>query len=249
MEDYNPFSLQGKTILVTGASSGIGRAIAIAISNMNGSVILSGRNKSKLEQTMTLMKGGRHSIILADLNIKHEIDCLATKAPLLNGIVHCAGIGHSMPAKMITIEDVDNVMKNNFTGAVILQAALLTQKKVCKNSSIVFIASKAADFPSPGNSIYSASKGALISYSRCLALELAPRGIRVNCICPSMVWTDLILQKEITLEQLRESEKKYPLKRYGKPEDVAYLSVYLLSDASSWMTNSIIDITGGGNSL
>ena len=100
-----------------------------------------------------------------------------------------------------------------------------------------------------GNSIYSASKGALIAYSKCLALELAPRGIRVNCISPAMVWTDLILQNEITIEQLKESEKNYPLKRYGKPEDVANLAVYLLSDASSWMTNSCIDITGGGNKL
>ena len=120
------------------------------------------------------------------------------------------------------------------------------KKKVKKDSSIVFIASKAADYPSPGNAVYSASKGALISYARCLALELASRGIRVNCISPAMVWTDLIMQNEVTLEQLKESEKSYPLKRYGKPEDVANLAIYLLSDASLWMTNSCIDLTGGG---
>ena len=154
-----------------------------------------------------------------------------------------------MPAKMISENDINTVMSANFTGAVLLQAALLMKKKVKKDSSIVFIASKAADYPSPGNAVYSASKGALISYARCLALELAPRGIRVNCICPAMVWTDLIMQNEVTLEQLKESEKSYPLKRYGKPEDVANLAIYLLSDASTWMTGNCIDLTGGSNSL
>ena len=150
---------------------------------------------------------------------------------------------------MISQNDIDSVMQVNFSGAVLLQAALLSKKKVKKDSSIVFIASKAADYPSLGNAVYSASKGALVAYAKCLALELAPRGIRVNCICPTMVWTDLIMQNEVTLEQLRESEKNYPLKRYGRPDDIAYLAIYLLSNASSWMTSSCLDLTGGGSSL
>jgi len=111
------------------------------------------------------------------------------------------------------------------------------------------IASCAANFPSIGNAIYSASKGAIISYAKCLALELAPRMIRVNCICPTMVWTNLILEGGVDKEQLKEEEFKYPLKRYGKPEDIANLTLYLLSEASSWMTGSVIDITGGANQL
>lgn len=249
MEIFNPFSLEGKTILVTGASSGIGQSIAVTISKMGGNVVISGRNEAKLQNTLSLMAGEQNKIITADLTQKESIDNLAGDVPLLDGIVHCAGIGHRMPAKMISEDDINKVMSANFTGAVLLQAALLMKKKVKKDSSIVFIASKAADYPSPGNAVYSASKGALISYARCLALELAPRGIRVNCICPAMVWTDLIMQNEVTLEQLKESEKSYPLGRYGKPEDVANLAIYLLSDASSWMTNSCIDLTGGGNRL
>lgn len=249
MEIFNPFSLLGKTILVTGASSGIGRGIAVALSKMGSDVIISGRNRVKLDVTLSEMTEGNHSIVTADLTKSVDIAALADTVTPLDGIVHCAGIGHRMPAKMISEKDIDTVMKANFSGAVLLQSALLTKKKVKKDSSIVFIASKAADFPSPGNAIYSASKGAMISYARCLALELASRGIRVNCICPAMVWTDLILQNEVTEEQLRESEKSYPLKRYGKPEDVANLAIYLLSDASTWMTGSCIDLTGGGNSL
>lgn len=249
MEKFNPFSLEGKTILVTGASSGIGQAIAVTVSKMGATVVINGRNIAKLEYTMSQLAGENNSIVAADLTKRQDITTMVDSVPLLDGIVHCAGIGHRMPAKMLTEKDIDTVMHANFYGAVLLQATLLTKKKLKKNSSVVFIASKAAEFPSVSNSIYSASKGALISYARCLALELAPRGIRVNCICPAMVWTDLIMQSEVTLEQLQESEKSYPLKRYGKPDDIANLVVYLLSDASSWMTNSCIDITGGGNSL
>ena len=109
------------------------------------------------------------------------------------------------------------------------------------------MASIASWSPSLGNSVYSASKGAIVSYANCLALELAPRRIRVNCISPAMVWTDLILKDGIDEEKLKEDESKYPLKRYGKPEDIAYLAVYMLSDVSSWMTGSNVKITGGLN--
>ena len=216
---------------------------------MGGIVIANGRNREKLQLTISQMEGNSHQMISGDLLLQDDIEKIVESTPLLDGIVHCAGIGHRMPTKMITEEDVEMVMRTNFSGTVLLQAALLSKKKVKKSSSIVFITSKAADFPSIGNAIYSASKGALISYAKCLGLELAPRGIRVNCISPAMVWTDLIMQDEITIEELRDSEKDYPLKRYGKPEDIAYLAVYLLSDASSWMTNSCIDITGGGMKL
>jgi NAD(P)-dependent dehydrogenase (short-subunit alcohol dehydrogenase family) len=125
---------------------------------------------------------------------------------------------------------------------------LLSAKKITKSASIVFIASRAAEMPSVGNAVYSASKGAIISYAKCLALELAPRKVRVNCICPAMVWTDLALTGA-SHEQLEEAEQRYPLKRYGQPEDIAYLAVYMLSDVSAWMTGSCVDITGGTKEL
>ena len=247
--DSNIFSLSGKCILVTGASSGIGKAIAIACSKQGALVCLTGRNQERLQNTFQLLEGVGHEVIPADLSDEVETGKLVHLLPTLDGIVHCAGIGFRKPCKMLTAEDVDSVMNVNFKSAVLLQASLLAAKKVSRGSSIVFIASRAAGPPSIGTALYSASKGALISYAKCLALELAPRQIRVTCICPAMVWTDLILQGGLTKEDLEKEQLKYPLKRYGKPEDIANLSVYLLSDASSWMTGSCVDITGGESKL
>ena len=140
-------------------------------------------------------------------------------------------------------------MTANFNAAVLLQSELLTRKKIRRGAAIVFLSSRTSEIPTVANALYSASKGALQSYAKCLALELAPRQIRVNCICPAMVWTPLILSEGATEEQLKEQESRYPLKRYGQPEDVANLAVFLLSDASSWMTGSCIDITGGAITL
>ena len=242
----NPFSLLGKTILVTGASSGIGRSIAVACSDMGATVVITGRNEERLASTLSALSGEGHLMFPADLATEEGITSLAGQVPPLDGVVYSAGIGHRLPCKMITGKDVDEVMGINFKSDVLLQAELLRGKKIKKSSSIVFIASRAAESPSFGNALYSASKGALISYAKCLALELAPRQVRVNCICPAMVWTDLILQGGLTREDLEKEQLKYPLKRYGTPEDISGLAVYLLSDSSSWMTGSCIDITGGG---
>lgn len=249
MEQFNPFSLEGKTILVTGASSGIGQAIAIACSKMGARVFATGRSEDRLAMTNSMMIGNENQIVKCDLTLQEEVHNLVVQLPQLNGIVHCAGIGHRKPTKLIEDSDINQVFQVNFNSVVLLQSSLLASKKIAKESSIVFIASKAADFPSLGNAIYSASKGAIISYAKCLALELAPRLIRVNCICPAMVWTDLIMQNEVTKEQLIEAEKQYPLKRYGTPEDIANLAIYLLSNASSWMTGICVDITGGAKEL
>lgn len=247
--EFNPFSLENKTILVTGASSGIGQAIAIACSKMKANVIITARNLQKLESTLSLMAKGCHQILPADLASKSEIDNLVIQLPQLDGIVYNAGIGSRKLCKMIDKDDIDTVMDINFSSSVLLQSAILSSKKINKGASIVFIASRAATSPSIGNAIYSASKGAIISYAKCLGLEVAPRQIRVNCICPAMVWTDLIVQEGVSREELEEAQLKYPLKRYGKPEDIAYLTIYLLSNASCWMTGSILDITGGESKL
>ncbi|MDM8338443.1 SDR family NAD(P)-dependent oxidoreductase [Mediterranea massiliensis] len=246
MAIFNPFTLSGKCILITGASAGIGRAIAITCSKMGATLQITGRNAQRVNETFQLLEGNGHGYTIADLSSESDIDSLVSDMPLLDGIVHCAGIGFRKPCKMLTASDVDDVMNVNFKSAVLLQSSLLGHKKVKKNASIVFLASRAAVSPSIGNALYSASKGAIISYANCLALELAPRLIRVNCICPAMVWTDLILKGGLTKEDLEQEQLKYPLRRYGKPEDVANLAIYLLSDASSWMTGSNIDLTGGG---
>ena len=244
--NYNPFSLEGKTILITGASSGIGRGVAVACSKMGATIILNGRNQMKLSASLAQLAEGDHRIIAADLTNGESVSRMITELPALDGVVHCAGIGQRVLCKVANEQDVDAVMDANFKGPVLLQSELLRHKKINKGASIVFIASISTWSPSIGNAFYSASKGAIVSYANCLALELAPRKIRVNCISPAMVWTDLILQEGVDEEQLKEDEQKYPLKRYGTPEDIANLAIYMLSDASTWMTGSNVKISGGG---
>lgn len=244
---FNPFSLKGKTVLVTGASSGIGRAIAVVCSKMGADIVITGRNGERLTETLALLEGDNNSCIIADLTDTAQIDILVSGLPQLTGVVHCAGIGDRSLLRTVKEQNISRVMRTNFESPVLLQKALLKNKKLLPASSVVFIASRAPFAPTVGNGIYAASKGALIAYARVLGLEVANRLIRVNCICPAMVWTKLIKRDaEMTGTDYHEAEKSYPLGRYGQPEDVANLAVYLLSDASSWMTGSCIDITGGG---
>lgn len=246
MERHNPFTLAGKQILITGASSGIGMAIAIACTQMGASIIITGRNQTRLKNTLDACDNGlEHKLITADLTIKEDVENLVSQLPKLDGFVQCAGIGSRVFCKAIEKKDIDQIITPNLEAPILLQAEILKKKKLNKGASIVYMASAAASMPVIGNSIYSASKGAIISYAKCLALELASRQIRVNCVCPAMIWTSLILQEGTTKEELEEAQLKYPLKRYGTPEDVAYLTIYLLSDAASWMTGSAIDLTGG----
>lgn len=247
----NPFSLADKTILVTGASSGIGRSIAVACAQMGANVIITGRNEIRLQETMNLLdKGTNHRYIVADFSDVSQIESLVAQLPKLDGVSHNTGISLRTTCNNIEIDDCHKIMSSNFEAPVLLQKSLLANKRINKNASIVLMASKAAEFPSVGNALYSASKGALISYAKVLALELAPRNIRVNCICPTMVWTNLVTSDgSLNIEQLKAEQMKYPLKRYGEPEDVAYLAVYLLSNASVWMTGVCVDLTGGSNEL
>lgn len=249
MAEFNPFTLKGKTILVTGASSGIGRAIALYCSKMGARVHGVGRNMERLDSLWKEMQQNCAicGIMKVDLTNPEDIDILADHMPELDGVVHCAGIGDRTLLKMVRQKDLDRVMKTNFEAPVLLQRALLKKKKIKSNASIVFIASRAPFAPAVGNGLYSASKGALIAYAKVLGLELADKLIRVNCICPAMVWTELIERDaKLTGTDYHQVELNYPLKRYGKPEDIANLAIFLLSDASSWMTGSSIDITGGG---
>lgn len=245
MEVFNPFSLEGKTVLVTGASSGIGRGIAVACSLMGATVVINGRNELKLEDTLSQMKGNGHTMMVGDLTNMSTLTSLVSSLPKLDGVVHCAGVGTRVLCKNISEADIDQTFSTNLKAPVMLQTEILKQKKINKGASVVFVASISTDSPSVGNALYAASKGALVSYANCLQLELAPRMIRVNCISPAMVWTDLIFKGGLTEEELHKDEQTYPLKRYGRPADVANLAVYLLSDASSWMTGSNVKITGG----
>lgn len=245
MELNNPFSLEDRTVLVTGASSGIGRGIAVTCSMMGAKVVINGRNEERLAESLSQMEGEGHVVIAGDLTDHTVLTTVVSSLPKLDGVVHCAGIGERTLCKNVQEADIDKIMSVNFKAPVLLQTELLRQKKINKAGSVVFVASISSDSPTVGNALYSASKGALIAYANCLQLELAPRMIRVNCISPAMVWTDLIFKGGLTEDELHADEQTYPLKRYGRPEDVANLAVYLLSDASAWMTGSNVKITGG----
>lgn len=243
---FNPFSLKDKTILVTGASSGIGRAIAIECSKMGASVIITARSEERLQETLREMEGEQNKLIVADLSIDEDIENLANEMPALDGVVHCAGFTIPKPFNFLSKDDVDAVMKVNFSTPVFLTQKLLKSKKINKKASIVFISSISGVYVSSvAGSLYSASKGAVNGIVKGMAIELAAKQIRVNSVNPGMIETNIFSAGIISEEQLNEDKKKYPLKRYGKPEEVAYAVIYLLSEASSWTTGSNILIDGG----
>ena len=246
MVEYNPFSLKDKTIFVTGASSGIGRAIAIECSKMGANIVLSGRNEARLKETLSLMESNNHQILIADLNSTNTIEEIVGELPLIQGVVHCAGLTISKPFQFISENDMNEVMGVNFNAPVFLTQRLLKTKKIKKGASIVFISSISGVYVSAvAASLYSASKGAVNGIVKAMAVELASKGIRVNSVNPGMIDTNIFSSGVISEEQLEEDRKRYPLKRYGKPEEVAFSVIYLLSEASSWVTGSNLLIDGG----
>ena len=247
---YNPFSLEGKTILVTGASSGIGRAIAIECSRLGATVIITARNEERLNKTLESLEGSNHIKIISDLQTEENISRLADQLPSLNGIVHAAGIVKTLPFQFISSNELNNIFNVNFFAPVLLSQKLVKTKKISKGASILFISSTGGPIvATAGNSIYSASKGAITAMAKNMAVDLASKKIRVNCILPGMVETPLIHMNEITQEQLDLDMKLYPLKRYGKPEEIAYAAVYFLSDASAWTTGANLIVDGGSTLL
>ena len=243
---YNPFSLKGKTILVTGASSGIGKATAIECSKIGATVVITGRDEQRLNLTYIQLEGSGHLKLVADFKIEDELAALVNNIPEIDGLVNVAGIVKTLPFQFVNRVELMNIFDVNFFSPVLLSQKIVKARKLKKGSSIVFISSIEGTVTTHiGNSMYAASKGAVSAISQNMALELAAKKIRVNCILPGMVETPLINLGEITEEQLEADKKLYPLKRFGKPEEVAYAIIYLLSDASSWVTGSNLLIDGG----
>ena len=243
---YNPFTLKGKTVFVSGASSGIGKAIAIECSRMGADVFITGRNAERLNSTFLELDKGNHMQIIADLQTDEGINAVVETIPSVDGIIHCAGIAKPLPFKFSGKEVINEVMGINFYSPAILSQQLLKNKKINRGASIVFISSVSGVLcSSVGGAVYSASKGAINGLVKGMAIELAAKMIRVNTVNPGMIDTNIYVAGTITQEQLNEDINRYPLKRYGKPEEVAYLVIYLLSDASSWVTGSGIVIDGG----
>ena len=243
--DYNPFSLQGKTILITGASSGIGQATAVVCAQMGADVVITGRDAERLQATADLM-GIHNAMIPSDLTNNDDVERLVAALPPLGGAVLCAGNSTTLPLQFGTREKFDDMFNVNFFAPVELLRLMYKKKILQKGASVVLIASIGGTHSfMPGNGVYGASKAALNSLMKYAAREYASRKVRVNSICPGMVDTPLIHRGTITEEQLAEDAKRYPLGRYGKPDDIANGAVYLLSDASSWLTGHDLVIDGG----
>ena len=237
--------LTGKTILITGASSGIGRQTAIKVAEHGGKVIISGRNPSRLKKTFESLPGDGHRMISADLLVGDEMELLVDSLPALNGIAHCAGVVGPTPVKFIRREDIEKLLKINFEVPVMLTGRVLTMKKLADDASLVFMSSIATSFPYFGGALYSSAKAAVEAYSRSLALELVGRGIRSNCLAPGLVNTPILTDPakegnpEIVDDSIRKYLQKYP-QGIGEPLDVANAILFLLSDESRWISGVCI---------
>lgn len=245
---YNPFSLEGKTILVTGAGSGIGRAISVVAAKMGARIILVDVSDAGMKETLALLPGNEmyHKKELVDLSNSTEIENLVDRVDALDGLVNNAGISNTRPLHMIKEEDFDKVIGLNTKAPILLTNLLFKKKKLNKDASIVFTSSLAGLYTfTPANGLYSLSKSALTSYAKSCAVEFAIRGIRSNCVNPSMVNTHLKDNLSFSEEEYQADIQKYPLKRYAEPEEVANAVVFLLSDASSYITGHTLLVDGG----
>ena len=245
----NPFSIEGKTILVTGSSSGIGRGIAIECSRMGAKIVLNGRNVDRLKETLGMMDGEGHILIPADISKQEEIDKLITEVPALDGCVLCAGIPQVCPVKHFKRNDIEDIIGVNTIAPIMITSGLLKKKKIRKGSSVVLIESVSGVFVgTKGDVSYNASKAALNGFLKGSALELASQGIRINAVNPGLVPTNILNLSNEMFSETHHTDimlNSYPLKRYGTPEDIAYGVIYLLSDASSWVTGTNLVIDGG----
>lgn len=245
----NIFSLEDKTILVTGASSGIGRGIAIQCALMGANVILNGRNRERLEETLQQMFHGNHTILEGDLSQLSEIERIVGELPVIQGWVNSAGIPKISPIKRFKLEDVQEILNVNTISSMMMLSLLLKCKKITRGASVVFISSiSGVCVGTVGDTSYCASKGAVNGFTKGAAVELASQGIRVNSINPGLVPTNILQMADSIASEEPLVDKmldKYPLKRLGKPEDIGNGAVYLLSDASSWVTGQNLIIDGG----
>lgn len=248
----NPFSLSGKVILVTGASSGIGRACAIRCAESGASIILLARNLARLQETAdALPAGSAYRIVTADLasgqlpetELKEAVNALGK----ISGLVYAAGISTTMPLRLIDEAKMLSFFQTNVTGAILLSKWLSKPAHLSETGgSIVLLASVMGMVGEAGKTIYSLTKGALIAGAKSMAIELAPKKLRVNTLSPGVVVTPMT--DGAVYSQQEETKEKiislHPL-GLGNTDDIALACIYLLSDASRWVTGANIPIDGG----
>lgn len=244
----NPYSLEGKTVLVTGAGSGIGRATSIECSKMGATMVLVDINPDSVKETQDMLANQElnHQHFVCDLTDDAALDNLVSQVPTLNGLVNNAGINKLLPPNFINREDIDKIFSINTFAPIFLTQKLLRKKKIVPGASIVFTAALNGVYSSsPANSMYSASKGAINGFMKNLALDLAAKKIRCNSVNPGMIETDIMRQGAVSEEELEANRKKFPLGRWGKPVEIARAIIYLLSDAAEWVTGTALVIDGG----
>ena len=248
---YNPYSLAGKNILVSGASSGIGRTTAIECAKLGASVIVTARNEERLSAVfaeLAIDSGQHHKMIISDLNTVDGINTLIEHLTEIDGLSSNVGISlGSIPIKFISDEAVEKVWQVNTFSQVKLIRGLIKKKKLKKNSSIVFTSSVGGVTAfNVGNSVYGMSKAALDSFMKFCAVDFASRGIRCNSVCPGMIETPMNGgEGALNDEDYKKDMEHYLLKRYGRPEEVAWSITFLLSDASSFITGVSLSVDGG----
>ena len=241
--------LTGKTILVTGASSGIGQQAAISIAKQGGNVVITGRNEKRLDETMQALKGNSNLSIVADLTKEEDVDKLVDVLPQLNGLVHCAGIVDATPIKFVRQQNISKMTRINYEVPIFLTARVLLKKKILNNASIVFMSTISTQIPFFGGSLYTSAKAGIESYSKALALEMVTRGIRSNTLAPGLVKTPLITEpaSEGQIQMIDDSLERY-LKKFpmgvGEPIDVANAIIFFLSDESKWISGANL-VMGG----
>ncbi len=244
---YNPYSLEGKTILVAGASSGIGREVAIECSKLGANVHVLARNTEKLNETMSMMESGHHVMHFCDITDDTQLDALVDELPVIDGFSNCVGVAKVMFVKFLNKKVLNEVMDTNALAPISLTQKLVRKKKFSKKSSIVFTSSLSGVYTVHyGDSLNATSKGALNAFAKSAALNLGAQGIRVNCVNPGIVATEAAYAGTIlTEEEMKEKQQYFPLQRFGEPEDIAHAIIYLLSDASTRITGVNLPIDGG----
>lgn len=246
---YNPFTLKGKTILVTGAGGGIGRATAMSCSKMGATLVVTDINAETLAETLSLLEsdGDRnHQMFTADLTNEEALDKMVAEMPQLDGIVCNAGISKVLPIQFLNAEDMNRIMAINAFAPMYMTQRLYKKKRINKGGSIVYTVSiSGVSMVSMGGVMYAVSKNALDAFMRNAALEFAARNIRVNSVNPSRVKTGLIQNSVYSEEEVAKDLQTYPLKRYAEPEEIANSILFLLSDASSYITGHALIVDGG----
>lgn len=239
------FSLHGKTILVTGASSGLGRQIAMTCATRGARIILTGRDATRLQETHKQLAGEGHIQVTADLTSAEGRTQVVQAASRIDGVVLCLGGQMLSPIRQLRESLMTAMYQAHFLAPVMLTQRLLQANVIEKQGSIVFMLSTAAHIGTRGVGPYSAMKSALLGVIRCLAMEVAPRKVRVNGISPSVVPTPRLWgEDDEKNEPLKKERARHPL-GLGTPQDVANGVVYLLADASRWVTGTSLVMDGG----